>query len=121
MSNHHTISYIEFPTVRISETKKFFTDLFGWSFTDYGVDYTSFSGAGVDGGFFSAGSKPTGPPSAVLIVLYSKDLEATLKKVKDAECTISKEIFPFPGGQRFHFIEPGGNEIAVWSEDVDNE
>lgn len=121
MSAHHTISYIEFPTVRISESKKFFTDIFGWSFTDYGDDYTSFSETGVDGGFFSAGSQPTRPPSAVLIVLYSEDLKATLKRVEDADCTISKEIFSFPGGQRFHFIEPGGNEIAVWSEDEDSE
>lgn len=117
MSSHHIISYIEFPSTRISESKAFFTKIFGWSFTDYGDDYTSFSDAGVEGGFFSAGSQPARPPSAVLIVLYSKDLEATMKEIKDEGCTISKEIFSCPGGRRFHFIEPGGNEIAVWSED----
>jgi predicted enzyme related to lactoylglutathione lyase len=120
MSDHHNISYIEFPTTRISETKTLFTELFGWSFTDYGDEYTSFSNAGVDGGFFMAGTQPSRPPTAVLIVLYSEDLEATLKKVIDAGCTISKEIFSYPGGRRFHFIEPGENELAVWSEDEDN-
>lgn len=121
MSAHNHISYIEFPTVRIGETKKFFNEIFGWTFTDYGEEYTSFSEAGVYGGFFAAGSQPTQPPEAVLVILYSKDLLATQKAVEDAGCTISKEIFSFPGGQRFHFIEPGGNEIGVWSEDEDNE
>ncbi|WP_340103810.1 VOC family protein [Rhodohalobacter sp. 8-1] len=120
MSIHHTISYIEFSTVRISDTKEFFTEIFGWYFTDYGDDYTSFSEAGVDGGFFSAGSQPTRPPSAALIVLYSEDLETTLGRVKNAGCIISKDIFSYPGGRRFHFIEPGGNELAVCSEDNDN-
>lgn len=119
MSDHNNISYIEFPTIRLNESKEFFKKIFGWVFTDYGDDYTSFSEAGVDGGFFSAGSQPTRPPSAVLIVLYSEDLKATLEKVRYAGCTISKEIFSFPGGRRFHFIEPGGNEIAVWSEDTE--
>ena len=120
MSAHHHISYIEFPTTRITETKKFFSEVFGWSFTDYGDEYTSFSNSGVNGGFFTAGGSPSRPPSAVLIVLYSKNLEDTLKKVKEAGCTISKETFSYPGGRRFHFIEPGGNELAVWSEDEDN-
>lgn len=116
MSDHHTISYIEFPTIKISESKMFFSKIFGWSFTDYGDDYTSFSEAGVHGGFFSSGSQPDRPPSSVLIVLYSEDLEATLASVTNEGCTVTKDIFDFPGGRRFHFIEPGGNEIGVWSE-----
>jgi predicted enzyme related to lactoylglutathione lyase len=116
MSNHHKISYVEFPSTRLKETKEFFTSVFGWSFTDYGDEYTSFSNSGVNGGFFVAGSQPDRPPSAVLIILYSEELEDTNKAVKEAGCTISKDIFSFPGGRRFHFIEPGGNEIGVWSE-----
>lgn len=121
MDLHHDITYIEFPTIRLKESKEFFKKVFGWTFTDYGDDYTSFSDAGVHGGFFKAGSQPARPPEAVLVVLYSKDLEATLKAVKDEGCTISKETFSYPGGRRFHFIEPGGNEVAVWSEDEEND
>lgn len=116
MSDHHTISYIEFPTIKISESKMFFSKVFGWSFSDYSDDYTSFSEAGVNGGFYSSGSQPNQPPSSVVVVLYSEDLEATLASVMEEGCKISKEIFDFPGGRRFHFIEPGGNEIGVWSE-----
>lgn len=118
---HHDITYIEFPTIRLKESKEFFAKVFGWAFTDYGEEYTSFSNAGVDGGFFSAGSQPAQPPSSVLIVLYSENLEATMQKVKDAGGSISKDTFSYPGGRRFHFIEPGGNELGVWSEDKDCE
>jgi len=120
MSDHNHISYIEFPSKDIDKSREFFKKNFGWSFSDYGDDYTSFKEAGVHGGFFTVEESPAHPPAAVLIVLYSKDLESTLEMVKDAGCTISKETFSYPGGRRFHFIEPGGNELAVWSEDEDN-
>lgn len=119
MSAHRSISYIEFPSTRITESKAFFSKVFGWSFVDYGDEYTSFTNSGVAGGFFAADNQPSHPPSAVLIVLYSEDLEATMKNIKNEGCTISKDTFSYPGGRRFHFIEPGGNELAVWSEDVE--
>ena len=120
---HHHITYIEFPTTSIKQSKEFFSAIFGWSFTDYGPDYTSFSdeGAGVAGGFFSIDQSPAKTPEATLVVLYSSDLKATQQAIIDAGGNISKETFSYPGGRRFHFIEPGGNELSVWSEDGDSE
>lgn len=121
MNHHHHITYIEFPTVSIAKSREFFKTIFGWSFTDYGPDYTSFSdeGAGVAGGFFSIDQSPAKTPEATLVVLYSSDLEATQQGIVEAGGRISKETFSYPGGRRFHFIEPGGNELGVWSEDED--
>ena len=116
MDNHHTINYIEFPAVDLEATKNFFSNVFGWSFQDYGPEYTSFSGAGTAGGFYKAEVNARMENGSVLIVLYSSDLEGTCSKVIEAGGIISKEIFSFPGGRRFHFIEPSGNELAVWSE-----
>jgi len=116
MDNHHKINYIELPTQDINATKTFFANAFGWSFQDYGPDYTSFTNAGMDGGFFKSGISARTEKGSVLVVLYSKDLEGTLARVMDAGGTIDREIFSFPGGSRFHFTEPGGNELAVWSE-----
>lgn len=112
---HHSINYIELPLRDSDATKAFYTSVFGWSFEDYGPDYLAFAGAGVDGGFDRQGSLgATG--SGVLVVLYSQDLEATLSATKNAGAMISKETFSFPGGRRFHFIDPNGVELAVWSE-----
>lgn len=121
MNHHHHITYIEIPTVSIAKSREFFKTIFGWSFSDYGPDYTSFSdkSAGVAGGFFTLDQAPGKAPNAVLIVLYSADLEATQQAIVEAGGHISKETFSYPGGRRFHFIEPGGNELGVWSEDED--
>lgn len=116
MSEHEKINYVEFPTLNLEETKAFFTKVFAWSFEDYGREYTSFSNAGMAGGFFKAGQSAKTKNGSVLIVLYSNDLEDTYAKVVHAGGIIVKEIFSFPGGRRFHFYEPGGNELAVWSE-----
>jgi uncharacterized protein len=116
MSAHEKINYVEFPARDIAATKSFFGNVFGWNFQDYGPDYCSILGAGIDGGFFRSDLKARTATGSVLVVLFSEDLEATFKKVADAGGVIEKEIFAFPGGRRFHFIEPSGNELAVWSD-----
>jgi len=118
MSNiNNTINYIEFPLVNNSATKDFYSQVFGWQFTDWGPDYISFAGAAVEGGFNGVdGIKPSPSGSGVLVVLYADNLAKTLKAVEDAGGEINKAIFNFPGGKRFHFIDPNGNELAVWSE-----
>lgn len=87
---------------------------FSWEFQDWGANYLSFSGAGVDGGFSAEDATPVQKPG-VLVVLFSENLEATLAKVKAAGATILRDIYSFPGGRRFHFIDPNGNELAVWA------
>ena len=118
MSNpaqHHHITYIEFTTIDIKRTKKFYGTVFGWSFTDYGPDYTCFSaaGAGIDGGF-AKGEAPA--KNSPLVVLYSKDLKATEAAIVAAGGTIVVPTFEYPGGRRFHFADGAGNVLAVWSE-----
>lgn len=109
---HEQVQYIECLSKDLSKTKEFYTQCFGWKFTDYGPHYTAFEGAYVDGGF------TTGVPvnGSILIVLYSGNLDNTLDKIKAYGATISKDIFSFPGGRRFQFIDPDGYEWAVWSE-----
>lgn len=116
MSRHEKINYVEFPSLDLAASKRFFAQAFGWTFVDYGPDYAALANAGLDGGFFRAdvaGSTGRGSP---LVVLYSDALEATLAKVEAAGGEIVKPVFSFPGGRRFHFVETGGNELAVWSE-----
>ncbi|MCB0833580.1 MAG: VOC family protein [Bacteroidetes bacterium] len=114
MSNHEKINYVEFPAKDLQATKSFFQSAFGWSFVDYGPDYASFSDQGLDGGFFKADLAASSDRGSALIVLYSDNLEQTETKVIKAGGKIVKPIFSFPGGRRFHFIEPSGNELAVW-------
>ncbi|PCI44836.1 MAG: glyoxalase [Alphaproteobacteria bacterium] len=116
MTAHHKISYIEFPARDLEATKVFFNKVFGWDFQDYGPDYTAFSGQGVDGGFYQSDLKASKSEGSALIVIYSNNLEETETLVKDAGGRIIVGIFDFPGGRRFHFTEPSGNELAVWSE-----
>ena len=115
MSAHEKINYVEFHTGDIERTKAFFSKAFGWSFTDYGPDYCDFSGEGVDGGFFRSSDMALASHGAPRVLFYSDQLEETLAKVKAAGGEICREIKSFPGGRRFHFIEPGGNELGVWS------
>ena len=116
MDNHNKIDYVEFPARNLEATKAFFSQAFGWAFEDFGPEYTSFSNSGLAGGFFKAGVNADTENGSALIVLYSNDLEGTLTRVMNAGGSIVKEIFSFPGGRRFHFAEPSGNEFAVWSE-----
>lgn len=109
---HEQVQYIEFLSRDIARVKTFYEKSFGWVFTDYGPEYTAFEGDYVDGGF------TTGEPvkGSVLVILYSRDIEATKAKVTAAGGKIVKDIFSFPGGRRFHFADPDGNELAVWSQ-----
>ncbi len=116
MTRHHKINYVEFPSRGLEATKSFFSAVFGWSFTDYGPDYASFSREGLDGGFFTSDMASSTDNGGALIILYSDRLEETLSMVEAAGGAIIKPIFAFPGGRRFHFTEPSGNEFAVWSE-----
>lgn len=116
MNQHEKLNYVEFPSVDLAATRQFFTRAFGWSFQDYGPDYCAFADEGLDGGFFRSEKTAAAASGAPLVVFYSRDLERTLEKVKQAGGTIVKPIFAFPGGRRFHFTEPGGNELAVWSD-----
>ncbi len=116
MTNHQKINYVEYPVKNIEATKAFFTAVFGWSFTDYGPDYTAFTDAGLDGGFFKSDKSASTENGSALIVFYSKTLEETQSKIEAAGGKIIKPIFSFPGGRRFHFTEPSENEFAVWSD-----
>jgi predicted enzyme related to lactoylglutathione lyase len=116
MSTHEKIDYVEFPASDLKATKAFFTKAFGWAFTDYGPEYCDFSGEGLNGGFYKSEKAATTDNGSALIIFFSNKLEATQAKVENAGGAIIKEIFPFPGGRRFHFKEPSGNEFAVWSD-----
>lgn len=119
MRTHEKINYVELPAKDIGKTKAFFEAAFGWSFVDYGPDYTSFSDQGLDGGFYRSDLQATVDTGSALIVFYSESLEATQANVEYAGGQISKAIFDFPGGRRFHFTEPSGNEFAVWGDPGD--
>jgi hypothetical protein len=107
------MDYIEFPATDIQATKRFYEQVFGWEFTDYGPDYTSFTDGRLTGGLRKVDSHPTGGP---LVVIYAVDLEQLQKAVIEAGGTIVREPFEFPGGRRFHFTDPSRNELAVWSD-----
>ena len=112
---NNSINYIELPMVNNAETKIFYNQVFEWEFADWGPNYISFSGANIDGGFNGEGDAKISSPG-VLVVLYANDLNEKLESVINAGGKISKPIFEFPGGKRFHFLDPNGNELAVWSE-----
>jgi len=116
MTQHHKINYVEIAAIDLNATKQFFTKAFEWQFTDYGPQYSSFNTQGIDGGFYAVDEKIIFPKGMPLIVLYSNDLERSMKQVQEAGGLIVKDIFEFPGGKRFHFIEPSGNELAIWSD-----
>jgi hypothetical protein len=116
MNVEETINYVEFPARDLDATKAFFSNAFGWTFQDYGPDYTAFSNAGLEGGFFKSDLAAHSEKGSALIVLYSSELEETRAKVVEAGGIVVRDIFAFPGGQRFHFQEPSGNELAVWSD-----
>ena len=107
------MDYIEFPATDIEATKRFYSSVFGWSFTDYGPNYASFHDGRLAGGFTMSAKPVKGGP---LVVVYAKALEDTRNKVIASGGTITTETFEFPGGRRFHFADPNGNELAVWSE-----
>jgi predicted enzyme related to lactoylglutathione lyase len=116
MNEHEKINYVEFPARDIEATKAFFTAALGWTFEDFGPDYTAFSDEGVDGGFYKSALSADTDNGSALIVFYSEALEKTQAKIETAGGKINKPIFSFPGGRRFHFTDPSDNEFAVWSD-----
>ena len=111
--NHHQIDNIEFNVGDIARSKAFYGQVFGWTFLDYGPGYTEFRDGRLAGGFTTDGPVRSGGP---LVILYSNDLPATERKVVAAGGAISRASFAFPGGRRFHFTDPDGYELAVWTD-----
>ena len=110
--NDRRIDYIEFRVRDISKTKAFYGSVFGWRFKDYGPGYCEFQDGRLTGGFTTEGPpKPGGP----LVVIYGDDLPALSRSIEQSGGKISKPIFDFPGGQRFHFVDLNGYELAVWT------
>jgi hypothetical protein len=107
------IDYVEFPATDIVGVKRFYSEVFGWRFTDYGPDYTSFNDGRLGGGFTTAA---TVAAAGALVVLYARELDSVKDEVVKHGGRIVRETFEFPGGRRFHFSDPSGNELAVWSD-----
>lgn len=116
VNNNLKLNYVEFASKNLPASKAFFTQAFNWQFQDFGPDYSAFNEQGVAGGFYQSTVCSLTENGAALLVLKADDLSAALNLVEQAGGVISKEIFAFPGGCRFHFIEPGGNELPIWSE-----
>jgi uncharacterized protein len=108
------LDYVELPALDIEATKAFYTSVFGWKFEDYGPAYTAFHDGRLAGGFTTAVAAPA---KGLLLVIYGSDLDAVQKRILAAGGAIVKETFSFPGGSRFHFTDPNGNELAVWRAD----
>ncbi len=104
------LDYIEFPSTDRERTSAFFRDAFGWELVSYGPDYDAIEGAGIDGGI----DQSQGRVAATMAIVQTEDLDAAEARVKAAGGLITQEQFDFPGGRRFHFREPGGNELAVY-------
>lgn len=113
MNTHHRINYLEFKAHDLDAVKAFYLTVFGWQFTDYGPDYTAFTDGNLEGGFERGVVKGT---EGVLVIVYSSNLEKSLGEITKAGGSITKEPYAFPGGRRFHFLDPAGNELAVWSD-----
>ncbi|MEX0312678.1 MAG: VOC family protein [Allomuricauda sp.] len=107
------INYVEFKASDLEKVKTFYIQCFGWTFTDYGPTYTAFAESGLEGGFEKSDEKVV---NGALIVLYHENLGQIQEKILEAGGKIVNEIFSFPGGSRFHFTDPSGNELAVWSD-----
>lgn len=108
-----SIDYVEFAALDLDATKAFYGKAFGWTFVDYGPQYLAFESGKLSGGFAKSESVSKG---GALVILYAENLESALEAVKNHGGKIVQDIFAFPGGHRFHFTDPSGNELAVWSD-----
>ncbi|MFD2647490.1 VOC family protein [Devosia albogilva] len=104
------IDYIEFPSADRAKTSSFFQAAFGWGIVSYGPIYDGIEGAGIDGGI----DQSENPVAATMAIIRTEDLDDAERRVREAGGAITREQFDFPGGRRFHFREPGGNELAVY-------
>lgn len=113
---HHRINYVELTVTDLEAAKAFYGQAFGWEFNDYGPAYAGIQGAdGTEVGGLDAMSDPR-PVGGPFVILYSEDLDATTQAIKLAGGSITQGPYEFPGGRRFHFTDPSGNELGVWSE-----
>ncbi len=112
MQNNH-IDYVEFKAHNLEKIKEFYSTSFDWVFTDYGPTYVAFEESGLAGGFEKTDAEIV---NGALVILYHQDLDLIKNRIIAAGGKITKDIFSFPGGKRFHFADPSGNELAVWSE-----
>ncbi len=116
MNNENQINYVEFPAADFSAIKAFYTAVFNWTFEHFGEEYLAFNDSRMDGGFYKSTKKVTAEQGAALVIFYANDLEAFQERVTAAGGEICVPIFSFPGGRRFHFNDPHGNELAIWSD-----
>lgn len=114
MSTENRIDYVEIPVTDVPRARAFLEAMFGWTFREWGDDYLSFNDGRLNGGVRKA-DEPA-PASGVLLVFYSANLERDVERVQELGGTISQQIFSFPGGRRFHFVDPVGTEFAIWSD-----
>ncbi len=116
MSTHNHIDLVEFPAVSPEELQKtthFFSEVFGWQYKDWGGVYRDTADSGLMSGVIAT---EQGKPKMPLVVVYVNNLEEAKERIVQAGGTVILDIYPFPGGRRFHFMDPSGNELAVWSE-----
>lgn len=118
MPTHHAIDYIEISVTDVAAAKRFYGAAFGWRFNDYGPNYAGIIGPGAEAEVGGLARVDAVTPGGPLVVLYSNALEDSAAAVERAGGRIVKPIFSFPGGRRFHFCDPAGNELAVWSKAV---
>ena len=118
MRAENRIDYVEIPVTDLKKTRDFFVSLFGWSFQEWGDEYMSFNDGRLEGGFRR--SEEPAPSTGVLVIFYSENLERDVERVKELGASISQGIFAFPGGRRFHFVDPVGTEYAIWSANLEN-
>jgi len=116
MPSDQKVDYLEFPAKDFNTIQSFYEKSFGWSFTDYGPEYRAFTDGKIDGGFYKSDLLSSTQNGSVLVIFYALNLEKTLNRVISSGGSIIKDIFSFPGGRRFHFADPNGNELAVWSD-----
>lgn len=116
MKQDSRINYVELPAEDFAKAKAFYGEVFGWTFEDYGDCYCAFNDGTMDGGFYRSSLHSDSGQGAALVVLYAENLEATQERITEAGGELCKPIFSFPGGRRFHFLDPNRNELAVWSD-----
>ena len=112
----NSVDYVEIPSRDVTKSKVFFTALFGLKFTDYGPDYVAFEDGRLSGGFYTSDKVSSVAAGAAIIIFYTEHLESLRERAIALGATITRDIFTFPGGRRFHFAEPGGSEFSIWSD-----
>lgn len=117
MSTDLKIDYIELPASDFDTVQRFYEKVFAWTFEDYGPEYRAFSDGKLDGGFYHSANVSSSELGAALVIFYADDLEAVQQSIIDAGGVVVKPIFSFPGGRRFQFTDPHGNELAVWTHE----